>query len=276
MDTDSVGAGKTFYRKHAVFLTGGDVFGLKCAFGVQRFLLDNRLASSRKPSELPGVVGANIYDLEFGRALEKVDYERLGYEACRNANSGPVSEGNVGAGLGATIGKLMGIEHAMKGGVGSSVAKAAGGIFMVGALVVTNAVGNVFEPGGTTIAGARSGKRFLEMEQMDEYVSGLVGRTGSARATTVGVVVTDLELSHEEAIKVAEMAHDGLARCIRPVHGATDGDTIFCVSTGAVRVRRHSPDLLTMVGHLASIQVQSSVIRSVHRAKTLAGIPAAD
>lgn len=277
-DTDSLSVGKTFYRKQAVFLTGGDVFGLNCAFGVQRFLLEKGFASVKEPSELPGVVGANIYDLEFGKDLSKVDYEKLGYQACLNASSSPVLEGNQGAGLGATVGKLVGIERSMKGGVGSSAALVAGR-FSVGVVLVVNAVGNVFDGRGVTIAGTRKrGKQrgFLEMQDLaTEIIPASHAPKASSRATTVGVVVTNLELSHEEAIKVVEMAHDGLARCIRPVHTATDGDTLFCVSTGRVRIQRSSPDLISLVGHTASVQVEQSVRRGVLKAKPLAGVPAA-
>jgi L-aminopeptidase/D-esterase-like protein len=277
IDTDSVRAGKTFYRKHAIFLTGGDVYGLKCAFGIQRFLLDNRLASKYDPPNLPGVVGANIYDLEFGKSLDRVDYEKLGYEACLNSSSAAVTEGNQGAGLGATVGKLKGIHHSMKGGVGSSVTSIADRV-KVGALVVTNAVGNIFGMDGTTLAGTRKDRtngEFLDIEDIaEDYLTLKTMRRHSSRATTIGVIATDLELSHESAIKVAEMAHDGLARCIRPVHATTDGDTLFCVSTGKVKTTKTSVDLITLIGHLASNQVQKSVLNAIARAEPLAGIPA--
>jgi len=277
LDTDSVAAAKTFHRKHAIFLTGGDVFGLKCAFGIQRFLLDRSLASNSGPGRLPGVVGANIYDLEFGKALDRVDYEKLAYDACVKSSASPSAQGNQGAGLGATVGKLRGIKYAMKGGVGSNSTRVAER-FTVGALVVTNAVGNVFGADGATIAGTRRGKRndeFVEIEDVSStYVAERRQKTLS-RATTIGVIVTDLRLSHEEAIKVAEMANDGLARCIRPVHTATDGDVIFCVSTAKVSLGEVSPDLLSLVGHTAATEVQLSVINAVRSAKGLAGVPAA-
>ncbi len=276
MDTDSVGVGKTFVNKHAVFLTGGDVFGLKCAFGIQRYLMEKHLASASEPFRLPAIVGANIYDLEFGRAVEKVDYEALGYEASKNASKKQAAEGNVGAGLGATVGKLKGKGSFMKGGVGS--ASTTFGRFTVGAIVVVNAVGNVYGSNGKTIAGTRrtGGTGFVEMDELaEDYASTAGGKRRTSRATTIGVVATDLELSHEEAIKVVEMAHDGLARCIRPVHAATDGDTLFCVSTGVVRRGKASPDLITLVGHTAASMVQKSVLNGVLKARTLGGVPSA-
>ncbi|MDA4124725.1 MAG: P1 family peptidase [Thaumarchaeota archaeon] len=273
-DTESVGLTKTYYRKQAIFLTGGDVFGLKCAFGIQKFLLERRLASARAEGRLPGVVGANIYDMDLARGVEKVDYEALGYQACASAISDPVREGNEGAGLGATVGKLKGVGHAMKGGVGSSVVRLADGT-LVGALIVTNAVGNVFDGRGTTIAGTRRrGNRgpFFEVEELAANPP-TEGHTSRTKATTIGAVVTNLELSHEATAKVAEMAHDGLARCIRPVHTPTDGDALFCVSTGEVKARKIDHEKLALVGHMASVVVQESVIRAVLAARSLAGVP---
>ncbi len=274
-DTDSIGYGKTFYKKHAIFLTGGDVFGLACSVGIQKYLIEKQLASDRKAGFLPGVVGANIYDLDFGREVSKADFARLGYQACKNATSNPVKQGNYGAGLGATVGKLRSLRYSMKGGVGSSLAILPFNI-KVGAVVVTNALGNVFES-DSTIAGTRrdlaTKTSFLEIEDlMGDYVREK-RQFRRVKATTIGAVVTDLELSHEETLKVAEMAHDGLARCIRPSHATTDGDTLFCASTARKKIEM-SNNLLDLVGHMAALQVQKSVISAVKNAKSLNGIPA--
>lgn len=277
-DTDSIGQGKTFFKKHAIFLTGGDVFGLQCSSGIQRYLIEKRAASDHEAGYLPGVVGANIYDLGFGREISKTNYPSLGYLACGQASSKPVGEGNFGAGLGATVGKLRGMRFAMKGGVGSTVANIPFGA-KVGALIVTNAVGNIFEK-DRTIAGTRSNSTsyeptFLELENiMPSYIGSKpkLGNNVTSKATTIGVVVTDLKLSHEETLKVAEMAHDGLARCIRPAHATTDGDTLFCASTEEKRVKM-SPNMLDLVGHMAALQVQRSVISAVKHAESLNRIP---
>lgn len=270
-DTDSLGPAKTFFRKHAIFLTGGDVFGLQCAAGMQRYLVENQIASNVSPAGLPGVVGANIYDIDFGNNISQVDYAHLGYNACRNASTDTVKLGNYGAGLGATVGKLKGIRFATKGGIGSSLARLSGGA-KVGALVACNAIGNVFDESGVTIAGTRHDNKqskYDEIEDLPNYANR--GLTMS-RATTIGIVVTNMQLTHEQALKVVEMAHDGLARCIRPVHTTTDGDTIFCTSTAKLR-SGVSNNLLDMIGHAASTQVTEAVLSAVRNAKTLNNIP---
>jgi L-aminopeptidase/D-esterase-like protein len=276
-DTESIAFSKTFYHKNAIFLTGGDVFGLNSASGIQKFLIIKKLASDIEPGSLPGVVGANIYDLDFGKNVSGVNFAKLGYKACINASSNPVREGNYGAGLGATVGKLKGIRYATKGGVGSVVTEIPSLGIKIGAIVVTNSLGNVFESrSGTVIAGTRTdeqgAKEFFEIEDLIPLYL-VKNRLLRSRATTIGVVVTDLELSHEECLKVAEMAHDGLARSIRPSHATTDGDTIFCASTGRKK-RKMSHELLDVIGHYSSVEIASSVISAVRHAKKLNNVPA--
>jgi L-aminopeptidase/D-esterase-like protein len=240
-------------------------------------LIEKRAASDHEAGYLPGVVGANIYDLSFGREISKVNYPSLGYIACNRASSKLVEEGNFGAGLGATVGKLRGMQFAMKGGVGSSVARIPFGA-KVGALVVTNAVGNIFEK-DRTISGTRTNsssddRTFVELEDMmpSYLVSKEKQSNVASKATTIGIIATDLKLSHEEMLKVAEMAHDGLARCIRPAHATTDGDTLFCSSTEEKQVKM-TPSMLDLVGHMAALQVQKSIISAVKYAESLNGIP---
>lgn len=271
-DTDSLGIGKTFFRKHAIFLVGGDVYGLQCAAGIQRYLVERRIASKERPGELPGVVGADIFDIEFGSNVPMTDYVRLGYNACKNATSEKVLEGNHGAGLGATVGKLKGIHFATKGGVGSSMIEISRDV-KVGALVVCNAIGNVFDGSGRTIAGTRRGltsSQYTEIEELGRHYA--KHERTFPRATTIGIVATNIRLNHEQALKVAEMAHDGLARCIRPVHTTTDGDTLFCTSTEQYK-SNVSNSFLDTIGHAASTQVTQSVLSAVQMAKSLNRIP---
>lgn len=271
-DTDSLGMGKTFFRKHAIFLVGGDIYGLQCAAGIQRYLIERRMASKEKPGALPGVVGADIFDIEFGSNVPSTDYLMLGYTACKNATSERVQEGNHGAGVGATVGKMKGIQYATKGGVGSSMIKISRDA-KVGALVVCNAIGNVFDGSGRTIAGTRRGLKGSDYVEIEDLGRHYARRKGTIpRATTIGIVVTNVRLTHEQAHKVAEMAHDGLARCIRPVHTTTDGDTLFCISTEQHELNV-SNNLLDAIGHAASTQVTQSVLSAVQKAKTLNGIP---
>ncbi|MEM0270936.1 MAG: P1 family peptidase [Thermoprotei archaeon] len=257
-DTDSISVAKTFIRKHAIFLTGGDVFGFDCAIGIRNFLVEQGVCAKQGAGKLPGIVGANIYDLEYAD-ISKANFVKLGYEACRNASSGPVKEGSVGAGRGATVGKFRGMTYASKGGLGSSSLELPYNI-RVGAIVVTNSVGNIVDyRTGMVVTGSRlnDGAYALFEEHVEEYL----GR--GLRSTTIGVVATNVQLTHEELIKVAQLAHDGLAMSVRPAHLTTDGDTIFAVSTGRERPPVESRFIVDSVGYAASICIAEAVLRSV-------------
>jgi L-aminopeptidase/D-esterase-like protein len=278
-DTESVGSGKAFYRKQAIFLTGGDIFGLAAASGVGRYLMEAHMASL-KGGELPAVVGANIYDLDFARGVERVPYESLGYEACRSASSREVVQGNAGGGLGATVGKFLSGRSCSKGGVGSS-ARAVHSEITVGAICITNAVGNVFDPvTGRTIAGARRNANSAELDFVEltdvipEYLSRAVSEEPK-KATTICVVVTNAKLTHEQTGRLATVAHDGLARVLRPVHAMTDGDTVFAVSTEEVEFggADENRSLLTLLGELVSQELSKAVLNSVRSAGSLNGVP---
>jgi L-aminopeptidase/D-esterase-like protein len=286
-DTNSVEVGKAFYRKRAIFLTGGDVFGLDAATGIRRFLLENNMATLN-PGEMPGIVGANIYDLGFAKGVESVSYADLGYRACLSAASTPVAQGNFGAGIGATVGKLRSRRFCWKGGVGSTATKILNERIEVGAIVITNSIGNVFDPStGKTIAGTRykedsAGEaEFCELvDIIPEYLKAVETSWKkrkeemiAPKATTIGVVVTNAKLTHEETIKIAQMAHDGLARVIRPVHAMTDGDTLFAVSTGEVELDGGGYALVDVIGELSAQQVSKAVLNSVLNAAPLGGIP---
>lgn len=271
-DTHSIDVTKTFVKKHAVFLTGGDVFGFDTAIGVRRYLLERNLASATGAGKLPGIVGANIYDVEFA-AIQQANYPDLGYAACLEASTEPVKEGNVGAGIGATVGKLNGMKFASKGGCGSSAAQLPNNI-VVGALVVTNAMGNIYDSeNGKTIAGVRKPEGgFREFEEiMSEYI-----KSASRHNTTIGIVATNVDLSHEQLIKVAQLAHDGLAMSIRPVHMSTDGDTLFATSTAKITGMREMERIVDIIGYTGARCVAKSVLRSAKAARTLANIPSSD
>lgn len=277
-DTTSVEPGRTFFRKQAVFLTGGDVFGYDAAMGIRKYLTENKFAGARQ-GNMPEIVGANIYDLSFAKNAESVNYGDLGYRACVAASSGPVKQGNVGAGIGATVGKLRGAKFCWKGGLGSSAVLVFGNA-MVGAMVVTNAVGNVFDPAtGKVIAGTRRSGRgppFLEMDDViPEYVQKPRRDKKKVRATTIGVIITNLSLTHEQTFKVAQMAHDGLARAIRPVHMTIDGDIVFAVSTGEVDFSHASADymLVDVVGATSAQQMSAAILNAVRNATSLGGAP---
>jgi L-aminopeptidase/D-esterase-like protein len=270
-DTNSIEVGKKFLSKHAIFLTGGDVFGLDCAIGVRKFLLERGTASLKGAGKLPGIVGANIYDLNFAET-EDVRYEKLGHRACAAASTSPVDEGNVGAGMGATVGKFRGPELASKGGCGTAARTLSNGL-TVGAIVITNSFGNVVDPEtGTTVAGSRGAKgEFVAFDGFVEEYLRLRMRPGN---TTIGVVATNARLSHEQLIKVVQLAHNGLAMSIQPVHTLMDGDTIFSTSTNTWDAGANAIDpVVDVVGYLASKCLARAVVRSVKLARSLGGLP---
>jgi L-aminopeptidase/D-esterase-like protein len=270
-DTHSIDVGKTYVRKHAVFLTGGDVFGFDSAIGVRRFLLEQKLAMPTGAGKVPGIVGANIWDLEFA-AIHEAHYSDLGYSACLNSCSEPVSEGNLGAGTGATVGKLKGLEYACKGGCGTSAARLPNDI-VVAALVVTNSLGNIYDidADAKTIAGTRRPDGgFLEFDDIiPDYMQAEIPRS----KTTIGVVATNLDLSHENLIRVAQMAHDGLAMSVRPIHLSRDGDTLFAASTARIGGMRESRRIVDIIGYVATRCVARAVVRSVKAARSMSNIP---
>ena len=230
-ETDAIRPGRLVGRVHGVLLTGGSVFGLDAAGGVMRFLEERGAGYPTPHGVVPLVPAAVIYDLRVGDPRTRPD-KAMGYRACKAATGGPVPTGRVGAGTGATVGKAPGLRVA-DGGIGSACAKLPNGV-TVGALVVVNAVGCIVDPAnGEVVAGA---------DDNNELRGGAGSRPTRGRArnlpgtnTTIGVIATDGALSSAEAGAVASMAHDGLARAIRPSHTLHDGDTLFALSTGKRR-----------------------------------------
>jgi len=233
-ETDLLRPTNLVQRVHAVMLSGGSAFGLAAANGVMRYLEEQGVGFDTVIAKVPIVAGAVVFDLEYGDSRARPD-ENMGYQACKNAGSGPVPQGSVGAGTGATVGKILGMRGAMKGGIGTSSIRLSGGI-VVGAIVVVNALGDVVEPDtGKILAGARDPDtgRFIDTRKF------LLGngdlKEATAGNTTIGVIATNALLDKEQANKVASMAHDGLAIAIRPVHTMLDGDTLFALATGKVQ-----------------------------------------
>jgi L-aminopeptidase/D-esterase-like protein len=234
-----------------------------------RFLAERKIGYATTAGPVPIVPAAIIFDLPVGDRPDVRPDAACGYEAARRAAAGRFDEGSVGAGAGATVGKLLGRERAMKGGVGSAALTTADGL-VVGALVVVNAVGSVIDPRtARVIAGAR-GADGRRLEDPFELVRRGVAPPGPAREhTTIGVVATNARLTKAQARKVAEMAHDGLARAIVPSHTPADGDTLFALATG-----RLDRDVNTgVVGSLAAEAVTEAVLRAVRLARGLPGYP---
>ena len=260
-DTDGIDVGKRFVKRHAVFLAGGDVYGLDCPAGIRKYLLERGMVTMEAGGQMPLIVGATIYDMWLADIL-KVSYPDIAYRACLNASMNPVLEGNVGGGIGGSAGGFAGHDQAGKGGTGSFAMPLFDGI-SVAALMITNCMGNVRDPDtGETLEGARDKNtgKFIQFENM---IGDYVRTPRKKENTTIGIVATNAELSHEELLKVAQMAHDGLAMSIRPTHTTSDGDTIFAVSTGRVKSIESRPRMLDAIGYLSARCVAISIARSV-------------
>jgi L-aminopeptidase/D-esterase-like protein len=267
-ETDLLNPINTVQQVQAILLAGGSAFGLDAASGVVRFLEEHRLGYSVGDVVVPIVPAAILYDLEIGDPKIRPTAES-GYKACQAATTERVPEGNVGAGAGAAIGKMFGMKQAMKSGLGSASIRVGDTGIVVGAIVAVNAVGDVIDPKtGKIIAGARNADGSGFMDSMARIREGYSVRTDGAN-TTIGVVATNAALDKTQAAKVAQMAHDGLARTIYPVHTPSDGDTIFAVATGASQVRA-SPGA---IGALAADVMARAVLRAVISARGIAGLP---
>jgi L-aminopeptidase/D-esterase-like protein len=270
-ETDLLNPVNTVEKVDAVVLTGGSAFGLDAATGVMRFLEEHGVGFETGFGKVPIVPAAVLFDLSVGDPKIRPDAD-CGYRAAAAASSGPVAEGNVGAGAGATVGKLEGPGRAMRGGLGTASITLPSGL-TVAALVVVNAVGDVIDPStGGVIAGVRTpdGKGFADARLLIR--TGALKRPAAfGRNTTLGVVATNATLTKAQATKMAQMAQDGLARAISPAHTPMDGDTIFALATGS---RPGAPDMMT-VGALAADVVSEAILRAVRAATSLPGIPAA-
>jgi L-aminopeptidase/D-esterase-like protein len=268
-ETDLLNPVNAVQEVHAVALCGGSALGLAATVGVAQWLHEGGYGFDVGVTRVPIVPAAVIFDLSLG-APAWPD-AAMGYAAC--AAAGPATaEGCVGVGLGATVGKILGPAQAMKGGVGSWSEVLADGT-TVGALVVVNAFGDVWEEHGEIIAGARAaGGGFADTMRVLRDPALLAafggGRAGEVRNTTLAIVATDTRLSKAEATKLAQMAQDGLARTIRPVHTPFDGDTVFALATG----RREGPHLLAL-GSIAADVLARAVERAARAATGLGGLP---
>lgn len=258
---------------HAVVLSGGSAFGLEARTGVMRYLEEQRIGFAFGGAYVPIVTGAILFDLSIGGRPDIRPDAACGYEAARSAAGGSIAEGSIGAGAGATVGKFGGAGRPMKGGIGTAALQLQNGL-VVGALVAVNASGSVIDRRtGKPIAGVRAADgRTLE----DPFA--LLRRIGATpesplQNTTVGVVATNAKLTKAEALKVAQMAQDGVARSIVPSHTMGDGDTLFVLATGSL-AGNDNPDV-SRIGALSAEAVSDAIERAVLRAKGLPGFPAA-
>ena len=266
-ETDLLRPGHLVERVNAILLTGGSAFGLEAASGVMKYLEEKKIGYDTGVARVPIVPAAAIFDLALGSATVRPTAED-GYRACLAAQSDTVTQGNVGAGTGASVGHLMGARLATKSGLGTASQKI-GKEIIVGALVVVNAFGDVVDPRTSEIlAGTRKPVVSGWLNSGDAIKSGITQTILSRTHTTIGVIATNAALTKEEANLVGMMAHDGFARAIRPAHALFDGDALFALSVG-----KKQGDV-TAIGHTASEVVAQAIVNAVNAAETLHGIPA--
>jgi L-aminopeptidase/D-esterase-like protein len=255
---------------HGVLLSGGSAFGLDAAGGVVRYLEEHGRGFDIQIARVPIVPTAILMDLGLGDPATRPDAE-MGYRACENAEGGTFERGNVGAGTGATVGKMLGMGCAMKAGLGTASVEMHGGL-KVGAIVAVNALGDVRDPStGRIIAGARKpdGSGFLNSEKA--FTGDLSATILGFSNTVIGLVATNARLDKEETNKVAQMAGNGIARCIAPAHTSFDGDIVFALSNADSEL--HAP--ASAIGSAAAGAMSLAILDAVASAKGAGGVPAA-
>lgn len=274
-ETDLLNPVNTVQTVNAILLAGGAAYGLDAAAGVMRYLEENQLGFRVGSIIVPIVPAAILFDLGIGDPKIRPDAQ-AGYHACVSASTEHPAEGCVGAGAGATVGKLFGMHAAMKSGLGSTSVRLGGSDIVVGAVVAVNALGDVLsKESGHIIAGARTSDGAGFLDSMRQILSGatITGNLEGSHIggnTTIGIVATNALLTKSEATKVAQMSHDGLARVINPVHTSMDGDTIFAAATGTSKTR---VDVST-IGAVAADVLARAVNRALRAAAGLPGLPA--
>ena len=266
-ETDLLRPGMLVEHVHGVLLTGGSAFGLEAAGGVVRYLTGRSIGFPVTGGVVPIVPAAVLFDLGVGDGSVRPGPE-MGYQACLDATSDPVAQGNVGAGTGASVGKALGITRGMKGGLGSASERLAGGV-VVGAIIALNSWGHIIDPRtGAILAGPRDPQTDRPVDTLAILRAGRMSRPfRSASNTIIGLVATNARLTKDQASKVAQMAQAGLARVVVPCHTMFDGDVLFALSTGTKRAD------VTAIGALAAQAVLRAALRAVTRAEAAGGLP---
>lgn len=255
---------KQVEKVHGILLAGGSAYGLAAADGVMQYLREREIGFVTGVIPVPIVPAAVLFDLALGKP--GWPDAAMGYEACADANSGKTKQGNVGAGFGASVGKVMGMQYAMKGGLGSSAVELSNGV-TIGAIAVVNCGGDVKDPGtNQLIAGAYNQKKSRFFDTMQVMQNRLVKQDFSGQNTTLAVVATNAALSKSEAKKVAEMAQNGLAKTLWPAHTMFDGDTVFALSTGTIETD------ISLVGAQAAEMVAQAILQGVKTADSVADL----
>jgi L-aminopeptidase/D-esterase-like protein len=262
-ETDLLRPENLVERIHGVLLAGGSAFGLDAAAGVMEYLEQRGIGFDVGVAKVPIVVGAVLFDLACGDPRCRPD-KAMGFQACLASETESFGEGSVGAGTGATVGKVLGLEYAMKGGLGAYCLRA--GDVLVGAVVAVNCLGDVIDPAeGRILAGTHREAPFSFLDSEAAMLGQQAATNRFAGNTTLGAIVTNARLTKAQATKLASMAQDGYARTMRPAHTMVDGDTIFALSVGDLEM-----DLST-VGLLAARAMERAVVRAITQATTLGG-----
>lgn len=249
---------------NGVLLSGGSAFGLDAAGGVQRYLEERGIGFDVGVTKVPLICQSCLFDLVVGRSDVRPD-AAMAYQACENASYESPAQGNVGAGIGCSVGKYRGMERAMKSGFGTFALQA--GHLKVGALVAVNALGDIFD-GAVQIAGLRTADGAALSNTLDEMFQDVtIAKNLFSGNTTLGIIVTNAKLDKTQLTKVAGMTHNGYARAIRPVHTSADGDSIYALSTG------DQPGDINVVGSMAARAMEQAIVRAVRAARPAYGLP---
>jgi len=264
-ETDLLNPVNLVQKVHAIVLTGGSAFGLDAAAGVMQYLEEKNVGFDVQVTKVPIVCGAALFDLTIGDYRIRPD-KAMGYQACLNAGSVECKQGNIGAGTGATVGKILGTGRAMKSGLGCYALEVEG--LKVGALVAVNCLGDVVDPlAGKKLAGPLN----EDMETLADTEEIMINSYSDKKSlfsgnTTIGVIATNAAFTKAQATKLSSMAQNGYARTMRPAHSMYDGDTIFAMSTGNIEAD------LSVVGLLAARVMERAVIAAVKNAESLCGL----
>ncbi|MEM1327908.1 MAG: P1 family peptidase [Bacteroidota bacterium] len=262
----SLEPGNLVEEVHAIVLSGGSAFGLASMSGVADYLETKGIGYDVGVTKVPIVVGAVLFDLTIGDHTIRPDYE-MGYQAAKQANDTHFSSGNHGAGMGATVGKVKGMEYATKSGIGSATLTFKNGL-IVSAVVAVNALGNVYE-GDRIIAGMLNKEKDGYEEATDYILNGYKSNIFAGSNTTIGVVLTNAKLSKAQCRKLAQTSHDAYAARIRPTHTLYDGDTIFAAATGEIEFN----DAL-FLSVAANRAMEQAILNAVKEAEDISGFTA--
>ncbi|HEX5939022.1 MAG TPA: P1 family peptidase [Dehalococcoidia bacterium] len=258
-------------RVHAIVLAGGSAFGLAAADGAVRWLEEHGAGWPTSVGPVPIVGSAILYDLGVGDAKRRPDSE-MGYQACDAAGGSQPATGSVGAGTGATVAKALGMERCFKGGLGFAQRELASGL-RVQAITAANGIGSLIDSASGAVVAAPRDERGKMLDPLEAYQSGatLEAQALVGEATTLGVVMTDAQLTKQEATRLATMAHAGIARTVVPAYTLGDGDVVFVMATGEKSLQAGE---LSSLGAIAAACVAEAVVAGVKTAKSVGGIPA--